>query len=157
MFQSTLQHQLKNNMLKLITVGKMKNRALAEICADFTDRLKRFGGLEIVELKDSTPEKEGERIIESLKNFKGRVYVMSEEGRTFSSKEFSQKLEQDELIGGSAFVIGSAYGLSEATKKRADILMSMSPMTFTHEFARAILIEQIYRAKTITAKTGYHH
>ena len=86
-------------MLKLITVGKMKNRALAEICADFTDRLKRFGGLEIVELKDSTPEKEGERIIESLKNFKGRVYVMSEEGRTFSSKEFYDKNPCNHCVG----------------------------------------------------------
>ncbi len=144
-------------MLKLITVGKMKNRALAEICADFTDRLRRFGGIEIIEIKDSTPEKEGERIVESLKNFRGRVYVMSEEGRTFTSNDFSKKLEQDELVGSSAFVIGGPYGLSAEAKERADTLMSMSPMTFTHEFARAILLEQIYRAKTISAKTGYHH
>ncbi len=144
-------------MLKLITVGKVKNRAIAEICDDFSGRLRRFGGIEIVELKDSTPEKEGEKMLESLKNFKGRVYVMSEEGKMFTSREFSQKLEQDELVGASAFVIGSAYGLSDAIKKRADILMAMSPMTFTHEFARAILLEQIYRAKTISAKTGYHH
>lgn len=144
-------------MLKLVTVGKMKNRALAEICADFADRLKRFGGIEIIELKDSTVEKEGERIIEALKNFRGRVYIMSEEGKSFSSRDFSKRLEDDELSGGSAFVIGSAYGLSAAAKNRADVLMSMSPMTFTHEFERAILVEQIYRAKTITAKTGYHH
>ena len=82
---------------------------------------------------------------------------MSEEGKLFSSREFSKKLEDDELVGGSAFVIGSAYGLSDKVRARADVLMSMSPMTFTHEFARAILLEQIYRAKTITAKTGYHH
>ena len=63
----------------------------------------------------------------------------------------------DELVGGSAFAIGSAYGLSDKVRARADVLMSMSPMTFTHEFARAVLLEQIYRAKTITAKTGYHH
>ena len=92
-----------------------------------------------------------------MKNFRGRVYIMSEEGKSFSSRDFSKRLEDDELSGGSAFVIGSAYGLSAAAKNRADVLMSMSPMTFTHEFARAILVEQIYRAKTITAKTGYHH
>ena len=144
-------------MLKLITVGKMKNRTLAEICADFAGRLDRFGGIEIVELKDSDIEREAEKMLESLKNFRGRVYVMSEEGKLFSSREFSKKLEGDELVGGSAFVIGSAYGLSDKMRARADVLMSMSPMTFTHEFARAILLEQIYRAKTITAKTGYHH
>ena len=127
----------------------MKNRALAEICADFAGRLDRFGGIEIVELKDSDIEREAEKMLESLKNFRGRVYVMSE--------EFSKKLEDDELVGGSAFAIGSAYGLSDKVRARADVLMSMSPMTFTHEFARAVLLEQIYRAKTITAKTGYHH
>ncbi len=144
-------------MLKLVTVGKMKNRALAEICDDFAGRLDRFGGIETVELKDSDIEREAEKMLESLRNFRGRVYVMSEEGKLFSSREFSKKLEDDELVGGSAFVIGSAYVLSDKVRARADVLMSMSPMTFTHEFARAILLEQIYRAKTITAKTGYHH
>ncbi len=144
-------------MLKLVAVGKIKNAALAEICADFSARLKRYGGIEIVELKDSTIPREGERILEALKNFRGRVYVMSQEGKSFTSEEFSKKIEDDEMYGGSAFVVGSAFGLSEAVKTRADILMSMSEMTFTHEFARAILLEQIYRAKSISAKTGYHH
>jgi len=144
-------------MTKLIVVGKMKNRALESLCQDYADRLKHFGGIEILELKDSNPEKEGEKIIEVLKNFRGKVYIMSEEGKTFTSREFSKKLENDLLAGGSAFVIGSAYGLSDAAKARADILMSMSPMTFTHEFARTILLEQIYRAKTISANIGYHH
>ena len=66
-------------------------------------------------------------------------------------------LEADLMNGSSAFVIGGPYGLSDRVKKRADKLISLSPMTFTHEFARAILIEQIYRAKTISANTGYHH
>jgi len=144
-------------MLKLVAIGKLKSRPLAELCADYSDRLRRFGGIEIAELKDSDLEKESEKIIENLKNFRGRVYVMGEEGKTFTSREFSKRLEADELSGGSAFVIGSAYGLSDAAKARADTLMSLSPMTFTHEFARAVLLEQIYRAKTITAKTGYHH
>jgi len=144
-------------MLKLVAIGKLKNRALAELCEDYAARLRRFGGIEIAEIKDSDVEKEGEKIIENLKNFKGKVYVMSEEGKSFSSREFSKKLEEDELSGGSAFVIGGSYGLSGVAKERASVLMSMSPMTFTHEFARTILLEQIYRAKTITAKTGYHH
>ena len=71
--------------------------------------------------------------------------------------KFSKSIESDLQYGGSAFVIGSAYGLSEKIKQRADYLISLSPMTFTHEFARAILLEQIYRAKNISANTGYHH
>lgn len=144
-------------MLKLIVVGKMKNKALASLCEDYKKRLQFFGGVEVVEIKDSSPEKEGEKAIEHLKGFRGKVYVMSEEGKTFSSAEFAKMLENDLIRGGSAFVIGSAYGLSNLIKQKADILMSMSPMTFTHEFARTILLEQLYRAKTISANTGYHH
>lgn len=143
--------------MKLIAVGKMKNRALAQLCDDYASRLRHFGGVEIVELKDSDAQKEGEKMLENLNGFRGKVYVMSEEGKTFTSREFAKKLEDDLMSGGSAFVIGGAYGLSGEAKARADVLMSMSPMTFTHEFARAILLEQIYRAKTITANTGYHH
>ena len=127
------------------------------MCDDYASRLKHFGGIEIVELKNSDAQKEGEKMLENLKGFRGKVYVMSEEGKTFTSREFSKRLEDDLMSGGSAFVIGGAYGLSDEAKERADVLMSMSPMTFTHEFARAILLEQIYRAKTITANTGYHH
>ena len=87
-------------MLKLVTVGKMKNRALAEICADFAGRLNRFGGIETVELKDSDIEREAEKMLESLRNFRGRVYVMSEEGKLFSSREFTKNLEDDKLVGG---------------------------------------------------------
>ena len=144
-------------MIKIIAVGKMKNKALAELCADYCARIKRFCKIETTELKDAGVESEADKIIESLKNFKGRVYAMSQEGRLCASEEFAKMLESDLQRGGSAFIIGSAYGLAERAKARADALMSLSPMTFTHEFARAILAEQIYRAKTITHNTGYHH
>ncbi len=144
-------------MIKLIVVGKMKNRALAELCEDYKSRISRYCPIEICELKDSTPQKEGEKMLESLEKFKGKVYVMSEEGLLLNSVKFSKSIESDLQYGGSAFVIGSAYGLSEKIKQRADYLISLSPMTFTHEFARAILLEQIYRAKNISANTGYHH
>lgn len=96
-------------------------------------------------------------MLDALKNFRGRVYVLSEEGKMFSSVELSKMLEADLMRGASAFVIGGPFGLDDKIRKRADIVMSLSPMTFTHEFARAIIAEQLYRAKTITAKTGYHH
>lgn len=142
--------------VKLIVVGKLKNAELRALCAEYEKRLTRYGGIEITELKDSA-ETEADAILGKLANFRGRVYAMGEEGRLFTSREFSKMLEADLMNGSSAFVIGGPYGLSDRVKKRADKLISLSPMTFTHEFARAILIEQIYRAKTISANTGYHH
>lgn len=135
----------------------MKNRALAELCADYFSRIKHFCNFECVEIKDSTPAAEADKMLDALKNFRGRVYVLSEEGKMFSSVELSKMLEADLMRGASAFVIGGPFGLDDKIRKRADIVMSLSPMTFTHEFARAIIAEQLYRAKTITAKTGYHH
>ena len=144
-------------MIKIVAVGKMKNKALGELCRDYFARLSHFCRLDVVEIKDSSVEAEADKMLEALKNFKGRVYAMGEEGRLCASAELSAMLEADLQRGGSAFLIGSAYGLSKRAKERADMLLSLSPMTFTHEFARAILAEQLYRAKTITANTGYHH
>lgn len=144
-------------MLKVIVVGKMKNRAMAELCADYICRLEKFCKIDLVEVKDSDIQKEGEKILNALKTFKGKVYALGEEGKTNTSIGLSKILEKDLLSGGSAFIIGGAYGLSAEVKKCADAVLSLSEMTFTHEFARAILLEQLYRAKNISAKTGYHH
>ena len=143
--------------LKIIAVGKMKRAELRTLCDEYSKRLSRYGGAEIIEIKDSDAETEAGVMLGKLANFKGRIYALAEEGKTATSREFSKMIESDLLRGGSAFVIGGPYGLSDKIKERADVLLSLSPMTFTHEFARAILLEQIYRAKTISANTGYHH
>lgn len=135
----------------------MKNKDLDGLCREYYARLSHFCRLDVVEIKDSSAEAEADKMLESLKNFRGRVYALAEEGVLRTSLEFSAMLEADLQRGGSAFLIGSAYGLSKRAKERADMLLSLSPMTFTHEYARAILAEQLYRAKTITANTGYHH
>ena len=136
----------------------MKNKALAELAQEYQKRLSKYDKLEIVEIKDSGAEREGEKILEILKGAKAKIYAMAEEGKLQSSEEFSKTLEEDlSKFGTSAFVIGGPYGLSKAVKERANALMSLSPMTFTHEWARAILLEQIYRAKSISAGSGYHH
>ena len=108
-------------------------------------------------IKDSTVQRESERMLELISSSKLRTYVLSEEGKLFSSRDFSKIIERDLMLGGSMFVIGGAYGMSEDVKRAAHALVSLSPMTFTHEWARAILAEQLYRAKTISADTGYHH
>lgn len=141
----------------LIAVGKMKNRQLAALCDDFSKRLRRHGNFELIELKDSDVEGEGQRIIEALEKRKGaRVYVLAEEGATCSSKELSHELQA--LQGQPAvFIIGGAYGLSHDVKQRADTLFSLSPLTFTHEIARMLLCEQLYRAISIQTGSKYHH
>ena len=142
---------------KIIAVGKMKCAELKSLCAEYAKRLSRYGGAEIIEIKDSDAETEAGAMLGKLANFKGRIYALAEEGKTATSREFSKMIESDLLRGGSAFAIGGPYGLSDRVRARADVVMSMSPMTFTHEFARAVLLEQIYRAKTISANAGYHH
>ncbi len=143
-------------MLKVVAIGKMKNKHLAALASDYTERLSHYGTFELAELKDSDPDKETLRMQENLKNFRGKIYAMTEEGKPMTSKELSKLLERDLLSGGSAFIIGGPYGLSESMRKTA-CLISLSPMTFTHEMARVILLEQLYRAKTISSGTGYHH
>ncbi|ADE54673.1 23S rRNA (pseudouridine(1915)-N(3))-methyltransferase RlmH [Coraliomargarita akajimensis] len=141
----------------VIAVGKMKNRNLAALCEDFTKRLKRSGTFELIELKDGDVESEGERILETLAKRSGaRVFAMGEEGKVRSSRALASQLLQ--LQGQPAvFIIGGAYGLSDAVKQRADELFALSPMTFTHEIARMLVCEQLYRAVSINSGSKYHH
>jgi 23S rRNA (pseudouridine1915-N3)-methyltransferase len=81
---------------------------------------------------------------------------MAEEGGTRSSQQLADELQA--LRGRPAvFIIGGAYGLSDAVKQRADVLLSLSPFTFTHEIARMLLCEQLYRAVSIQTGSKYHH
>jgi 23S rRNA (pseudouridine1915-N3)-methyltransferase len=141
----------------VIAVGKMKNRSLAALCDEFEKRLKRQGAFELIELKDSEVESEGQRILEALdKRKEARIYAMAEEGGTCRSKQLAAQLGA--LQGQPAvFVVGGAYGLSDVVKQRADVLLSLSPMTFTHEIARMLLFEQLYRAVSIQTGSKYHH
>jgi 23S rRNA (pseudouridine1915-N3)-methyltransferase len=141
----------------IIAVGKMKNRSLGALCDDFSKRLRRQGNFELIELKDGDVESEGQRILEALiKRSDARIYAMAEEGRTSTSQKLASELCA--LQGSPAvFIVGGAYGLSEAVKQRADALFALSPLTFTHEIARMLLCEQLYRAVSIQNGSKYHH
>ena len=144
-------------MLKIFAVGKMKNSALSELAQDYLTRLNRYANTELMEIKDSSPEKEAQKVSTSLKNFRGKVYALGEEGKELSSMELSKLLENDLMSGSSAFLIGGPYGISKKFKTDANNIISLSRMTFTHEMARVLLLEQLYRAKSISAGSGYHH
>jgi 23S rRNA (pseudouridine1915-N3)-methyltransferase len=137
--------------VKLLVVGRVKKDWLREGLAVY---LKRLPELEILELKDTNPDREGEQILAILKP-SDRLIALTEEGKTYSSVAFAELLSQANS-NSLVFAIGSADGLSSTLKQQAAHLLSLSPMTFPHEVARLLLVEQLYRAKTILQGSQYH-
>ncbi len=140
-------------MIKLIFVGKTKEKFINLGISEFAKRLEIFGKFKIIEIKDSNVEDEGKKIIEILKD--DYAVVLAVGGKEFSSEEFADFLKRnnDKNI---SFVIGSENGLSIEVLERANLKLSLSRMTLTHEMARLFLIEQIYRAFTIIKGRRYH-
>ena len=142
-------------LLKLIVVGRVKDVHYQAKINEFLQRLNAFGKTEIVELKDDTVEKESSAILKALENERGWVVVLDERGENITSVELAKKMSScDRKI---VMVIGGAFGFTDAVRQRADYLLALSKFTVTHEMARLILIEQLYRACTITAGKKYHH
>ncbi|MDI6522824.1 23S rRNA (pseudouridine(1915)-N(3))-methyltransferase RlmH [Leuconostoc suionicum] len=156
--------------IKLITVGKLKEKYLKEGIAEYTKRLSRFCKFQVVELIDEkTPEnaseaqnnqimaKEGEGIQAKIGS-RDYVIVLAIEGKQFPSEEFSQKLEAVAVNGYSdiTFIIGGSLGLSKEIKQRANLKMSFGLLTLPHQLMRLVLIEQIYRAFMIQQGSPYH-
>ena len=143
-------------LLKLVLIGKLKDRAIQARCDEFAKWLSPYAKLEIVELPDSNVAKEGLAIVKVLeKERSAAVVVLSEEGRQFTSTEFAAKLGSfDRKV---VFVIGGPCGLAPEVKQRADLLWSLSKLTFTHELARLLLMEQLFRATNILHGGSYHN
>ena len=155
--------------ITLIVLGKLKEKYLTMACDEY---IKRLGGLCKFKTVELTPvslpdnaseaqiasalDKEAKDIISKIP--KGaKVIPMCIEGKQMSSKRFSEFFESSAVSGSGEFVfiIGSSYGLSEEIKKLSDTKLSMSEMTFPHQLARVMLLEQIYRALMISAGRKY--
>lgn len=143
-------------LCKIIVVGKPKDKVLGAKSAEFVSRCGAYGKVECVELPDSDVAKEGKSLMKELEKEKNSfVFVLSEEGKLFTTATFAQKISAiDRKI---VFVIGGSFGLAPEVKARADLLWSLSPLTFTHEMARFLLCEQLYRALNFNAGGSYHH
>ena len=153
--------------IKIIALGKIKEKFLKEGIEEFLKRLTPYASVEIVELspveiKDENLtqkalEQEGERI---LANIKPDSYVITLEilGKQLSSEDFAQKINEITVSGINelVFIIGSSCGISPIVSQKADFKLSFSKMTFLHQFARLILVEQIYRAFKILKGETYH-
>ncbi|MBC8424794.1 23S rRNA (pseudouridine(1915)-N(3))-methyltransferase RlmH [bacterium] len=138
-------------MIRILAVGKLKDPHLAALCADFARRIGRWASLEIVELKDQDPDREAAAMIAKLGT--GPVHALDERGDALTSRDLSRLLAAH---GSPTFLIGGPDGLGAAARLRADRLLALSPMTFTHETARYLLLEQIYRGLAIDRGHPYH-
>ena len=156
--------------LKLITLGKLKEKYLREASDEYLKRLSAYAKTEIIELEpvklpespsDAEIEKallaEAEMIMKRLDSG-ALVTAMCIEGRQFSSEEFSKKLNTyiNSGRGELVFIIGSSFGLHDKIKALADIKLSFSAMTFPHQLFRIMLLEQIYRGFKIEEGSKYH-
>lgn len=156
--------------IKIIGVGKLKEKYLKQGIAEYAKRLGKFCKFEIVEVPDEkapeklsaaemegVKEKEGERILAKIKD-KEYVYALAIEGKERSSEEFAQEIAQLTTYGRSdiTFVIGGSLGLSPAVLKRAETKISFGRFTLPHQLMRLVLSEQIYRAFMINNGSPYH-
>ena len=136
---------------RILAVGKVRRSWIQDGIELYR---KRLPGLEIIEIRDSTPDKEAESIRASLRPNEHLIALM-EEGDAVGSIPFARRLDQ---LGNQrlAFVIGGADGLTNELKGRAHWQLSLSQMTFPHELARLMLIEQLFRAQAILQGSPYH-
>ena len=153
--------------IKIIALGKIKEQFLKDGINEFLKRLTPYCPVEISELpaveikdenlKQKVLDEEGEKILSCIKQ---DSYVITLEilGKQFSSEEFAEKINEisNRGTGELVFVIGSSCGLSPVVSQRANLKLSLSKMTFLHQFTRLLLIEQIYRAFKILKRETYH-
>ena len=156
--------------VRIIAVGKIKERFLTEGIAEYEKRLTPYLKLAIVEIADEkrgvhasagqeqlTKDREGDRILAAIPEG-AYVVVLDVRGKEMSSEALAARLHDWQLAGTNsiAVIIGGDLGLSESVLARADLRLSISPMTFTHQMVRMIILEQIYRACRINSGEPYH-
>jgi 23S rRNA (pseudouridine1915-N3)-methyltransferase len=154
----------------IITLGKLKETYWQEAVAEYLKRLKPYYKIQIHELREepfgekdqpeTIKQKEAEKIKNILKNIKDTLLItLDENGKSFSSIQFAGQINN--ITAGQTknivFIIGGPLGLHESILNRANIKLSLSAMTFTHQMARIFLLEQIYRASMISAGRKYHY
>lgn len=154
--------------ISLIVIGKLKEEYLRSACAEYIKRLGRYCTFELHELdecrlSDSPSDKEIAAALkkeaEQIKKYaKGMIVPMCIEGKQLTSPELSEKITTAGVSGQSTvtFVIGSSFGLDPEIKAMGTLKLSMSKMTFPHQLARVMLLEQIYRAFQIAEGGKYH-
>ena len=142
-------------MIRIIAAGRIKDKRLAGLLDDFLKRIRTMTPVEILEIRDSTPDREAKDMVTRLGSPRGQqlVVAMDEHGDDLTSRDFAGLLGGH---GGISFMIGGADGLGPDARARADRTVRLSSMTLTHEMARVLLAEQIYRGLSILRGKPYH-
>lgn len=153
--------------IKAIFVGRLQDRYLKDGIETYRDRISRYAPIDLIEVEDEAvtakadavriKEREGERILKKVSP--GSVLVaLDERGKGLSSEGLADFIKKAMDAGKKeiSFSVGGSLGLGEKVKEEADLILSLSPMTFTHQMVRLILLEQIYRAFTIIKGEPYH-
>lgn len=147
-------------MIKIITVGKIKEKYFIDAIEEYKKRITKYSKLEIIELSDLNYDKEktlfeeGKNILSKI-NEKDFIITMEIEGKKMDSIELSSFIDKN-ISRNITFVIGGSYGLSKEVKERSDYKLSFSDLTFPHQLFRIILLEQIYRSFRIINNESYH-
>jgi 23S rRNA (pseudouridine1915-N3)-methyltransferase len=151
--------------IHVLWVGKTRQEWVRRGIDEYADRIKRYASIEFAEAREEkgAAEEAGRlRECERLKKLlpkQGKIVLLDEKGDVMTSPAFASFIAKNRESGISelAIVIGGAYGFSESFRKEADRIISLSPMTFTHQMVRIFLLEQIYRGFTIINGEPYHH
>jgi len=144
--------------VRIIAVGKAKDRDLRSLLADYYARIGRYAKLEEIEIKDGKVDEVAARLARSIPD-RSRVVALEVDGRSLSSRGLATWLEraENESVQSVVFLIGGAYGLPPELSKKADLRLSLSAMTLPHRLARLFLAEQIYRGFSILRGEPYDH
>ena len=147
-------------MIKIICVGKIKEKYFIDALKEYQKRISKYSKLEIIELPDynydpqKTITEEGKNILSKI-NDKDFVITLEIEGNKLNSNELSNFIEKN-ISKNITFVIGGSYGLLDEVKERSNYKLSFSDLTFPHQLFRIILLEQIYRSFKIINNESYH-
>lgn len=150
-------------MTKIICVGKLKERYWKDAIQEYSKRLQKYTKLEMIEIGDCAFDEiskilttESDKIMKYIGE-KDYVITLEIEGKMMDSIKFAETLDQlEQQYANLTFIIGGSYGLDASIKKRANVSLSFSKMTFPHQLFRIILLEQIYRAYRIRNHESYH-
>ena len=150
-------------MIKIITVGSIKEKYLKDAIEEYSKRLSKYTNLEIIEVKDEglvEPKKaiyqEAEKILKHIGE-KDYIITLEIDGKELNSIELADKINKiSQEASTITFIIGGSYGLTEIIKNKSKFHLSFSKMTFPHQLFRVLLLEQIYRAYKINNNESYH-
>ena len=143
-------------MIKIICVGKLKEKYLIEGINDYLKRINKYHKIEIIELSDSNIDTEGNEIMKYL-NPKEYIISLCIEGNELSSTEFANKIDKTFITNSTiTFIIGGSNGIREDIKEKSNYKLSFSKLTYPHGLFRIILLEQIYRSFKILNNETYH-